>query len=186
MLIFGREENPEKNPRNTGEINYDNSIHVSPKFEIQHRWSPIQLLTHPATDPVWPGLTWSLVVKGNTLTVYAIHASRAFMHFISIYAFFQFSPMIKKSIKIPRHHAIFSVAFCQNLWNNNWTLCIRYASITFEYLYFYLETCLDDPAYPDQQITFYQTCPQKVKVSRFYRTVQYSTLFYFLIFYLWF
>ena len=41
----GKPENPEKNPRSTGEINYDNSIHMSPKFEIEHRWSPIQLLT---------------------------------------------------------------------------------------------------------------------------------------------
>ena len=42
-------ENPEKNPRSTGKINYDNSIHISPKFESQHgavpRCSPIQLLT---------------------------------------------------------------------------------------------------------------------------------------------
>ena len=53
MLILGREggklENPEKNPPSTGEINYDNSIHTSPKFEIQcgavTRCSPIQLLT---------------------------------------------------------------------------------------------------------------------------------------------
>ena len=47
----GKPENPEKNPRSTGEINYDNSIHISPKFESQHgavpRWSPIQLLTPP-------------------------------------------------------------------------------------------------------------------------------------------
>ena len=27
----GKPENPEKNPRSTGEINYDNSIHMSPK-----------------------------------------------------------------------------------------------------------------------------------------------------------
>ena len=45
----GNPENPKKNPRSTGEINYDNSIHVSPKYEIQHgavpRMSPIQSLT---------------------------------------------------------------------------------------------------------------------------------------------
>ena len=29
------------------------------------------MVTHPATDPVRPGLTWSLVVKGNALTAYA-------------------------------------------------------------------------------------------------------------------
>ena len=51
----GKAENPEKNPRSTGEITYDNSIHMNPNFEIQHRWSPIQLLT--------PSLTWSLMVK---------------------------------------------------------------------------------------------------------------------------
>ena len=33
------------------------------------------MVTHPATDPVRPGLTWSLVVKGNALTVYATRAS---------------------------------------------------------------------------------------------------------------
>ena len=41
----GKSENPAKNPGSTGEINYDNSIHMSRKFEIQHRWSLIQLLT---------------------------------------------------------------------------------------------------------------------------------------------
>ena len=33
------------------------------------------MVTHPATDPVRPGLTWSLVVKGNALTVYATRAA---------------------------------------------------------------------------------------------------------------
>ena len=64
----GKPENPEKNPRSTGEINYDNSIHISPMFENQHeaipRWSPIQL------QPVRLGLTWNSVVKGNVLTEY--------------------------------------------------------------------------------------------------------------------
>ena len=41
-------ENPEKNPRSTGETNYNNSTHMSSKFfDNQHgaipRWSPIQL-----------------------------------------------------------------------------------------------------------------------------------------------
>ena len=63
----GKLENLEKNPRSTGEINYDNSIHTSPKFENQHRGCT-QVVTHPATDPVRPGLTWSSVVKGNALT----------------------------------------------------------------------------------------------------------------------
>ena len=66
----GKPENPEKNPRCTGKINYDNSIHMSPKF-----WDSAQMVTHPATDPVRPGLTCSLVVKGNALTVYATRAS---------------------------------------------------------------------------------------------------------------
>ena len=45
----GKPENPEKNPRSTGETNYNNSTHMSSKFffENQHgaipRWSPIQL-----------------------------------------------------------------------------------------------------------------------------------------------
>ena len=44
----GKPENPEKNPRSTGETNYNNSTHTSSKFfENQHeaipRWSPIQL-----------------------------------------------------------------------------------------------------------------------------------------------
>ena len=30
----GKPENPEKNPRSTAEINYNNSIHTSPKFEM--------------------------------------------------------------------------------------------------------------------------------------------------------
>ena len=63
----GKPENPEKNPRSTGEINYDNSIHTSPKFESQHGGCT-QMVTHPATDPVRPGLTWSSVLKGNALT----------------------------------------------------------------------------------------------------------------------
>ena len=41
----GKPENPEKNPRSTGEIK--NSTHISSKFDNQHeaipRWSPIQL-----------------------------------------------------------------------------------------------------------------------------------------------
>ena len=41
-------ENLEKNPRSTAEMNYDNSIHMSPKFEIQHRWSP-HSVKHPET-----------------------------------------------------------------------------------------------------------------------------------------
>ena len=60
---------PEKNPRSMGEINCDNSIHMCPKFEIQ-LGGCTQMFTHPATDPVRPGLTWSLVVKGNALTAY--------------------------------------------------------------------------------------------------------------------
>ena len=36
----GKPENLEKNPRSTGEINYDNSIHMSPKFKIQHGGTP--------------------------------------------------------------------------------------------------------------------------------------------------
>ena len=32
------------------------------------------MVTHPATDPIRLGLTWSLVVKGNALTVYATRA----------------------------------------------------------------------------------------------------------------
>ena len=44
----GKPENPEKNPRSTGETNYNNSAHMSCTFfENQHeaipRWSPIQL-----------------------------------------------------------------------------------------------------------------------------------------------
>ena len=66
----GKPENPEKNPRSTGEINYDNSIHTNPKFEI-HYLGCTQMFTHPTTDPVRPGLTWNLVVKGNALTAYA-------------------------------------------------------------------------------------------------------------------
>ena len=44
-------ENPEKNPQRTGQSDYDNSIHMSPKFESRHRavpkWSPIQLMPRP-------------------------------------------------------------------------------------------------------------------------------------------
>ena len=45
----GKPENPEKNPRSTGEINYNNSTHMSSKFVFENpneailRWSPIQL-----------------------------------------------------------------------------------------------------------------------------------------------
>ena len=44
----GKPESPEKNPRSTGETNYNNSTHMSSKlFQDQHeaipRWSPIQL-----------------------------------------------------------------------------------------------------------------------------------------------
>ena len=45
----GKPENLEKNPRSTGEINYNNSIHMSPKFEIQHGGCT-QMVTHPAAD----------------------------------------------------------------------------------------------------------------------------------------
>ena len=65
----GKPENLEKNPRSTGEINYDNSIHSESQV-----WDSAQMVTHPATDPVRPGLTSSLVVKGNVLTVYATRA----------------------------------------------------------------------------------------------------------------
>ena len=44
----GKPENPEKNPRSMGEINHDNSIHMSPKFEIQ-LGGCTQMVTHPAT-----------------------------------------------------------------------------------------------------------------------------------------
>ena len=46
----GKLENPEKNPRSTAEINYDNSIHMSPKF-----WDSAQRLypdVHPSS--YWP------------------------------------------------------------------------------------------------------------------------------------
>ena len=33
------------------------------------------MVTHPATDPVRPGLTWSFVVKGNELTAYSTRAT---------------------------------------------------------------------------------------------------------------
>ena len=33
------------------------------------------MMTHPATDPVRPGLTWSFVVNGNALIAYATRAS---------------------------------------------------------------------------------------------------------------
>ena len=36
----GKPENPEKNPRSTGEMSYDNSIHMSLKFAIQHGGTP--------------------------------------------------------------------------------------------------------------------------------------------------
>ena len=45
----GKPENLEKNPRSTGEINYDTSIHMSPKFEIQHGGCT-QMVTHQAAD----------------------------------------------------------------------------------------------------------------------------------------
>ena len=61
---------PEKNPRSTGEINYDNSIHISPQVWESTRGSTL-MVTHPATDPIRPGLTWNSVMKGNVLTAYA-------------------------------------------------------------------------------------------------------------------
>ena len=51
--------NPEKNPRSTGETNYNSSTHKSSAFLrintrlLLPKWSP------------WPGLTWNSVVKGN-------------------------------------------------------------------------------------------------------------------------
>ena len=51
----GKPENPEKNPRSTGETNYDNYSHES------QVWDSAQMVTHPATDPIRPGLTWILV-----------------------------------------------------------------------------------------------------------------------------
>ena len=55
----GKLENPEKNPRSTGEINYDNSIHMNPKFEIQHGDPAVLVIQfsifgrgpHPNSDP---------------------------------------------------------------------------------------------------------------------------------------
>ena len=35
------------------------------------------MVTHPATDPVRWGLTWSLVVRGKALTAYATHLIHA-------------------------------------------------------------------------------------------------------------
>ena len=63
----GKPENPEKNPRSTGETNYNNSTHISSKFfENQHQAGYTQVVTHPAITPIWPGLT---VVKDNELSV---------------------------------------------------------------------------------------------------------------------
>ena len=70
-LILRREENrrtPEKNPRSTGETNYNNSdshaFHVL--LRINMRLYPSG---HPSSyNPVRPGLTWNSVVKGNALT----------------------------------------------------------------------------------------------------------------------
>ena len=41
-------------------------------------WNSAQMVPHPATDPVRPGLTWSLVVKGNALTAYATRVSHIY------------------------------------------------------------------------------------------------------------
>ena len=70
----GKPENPEKNPRSKGEINYVQQLY-SHESQV---WDSAQMVTHPATDSVRPGLTWSLVVKGlkgNTPTMYATQAS---------------------------------------------------------------------------------------------------------------
>ena len=60
----GNPENPEKNPRSTGEANYNNSTHMSSKFfwESTRGCGPGG---HPSSyNPARPGLTWNSVVKG--------------------------------------------------------------------------------------------------------------------------
>ena len=48
----GKPENLEKNPRSTGETNYNNSTHMSSTFfENQHEAIPMQVVTHPAITP---------------------------------------------------------------------------------------------------------------------------------------
>ena len=44
-------ENPEKNPRSTGETNYNNSTHVSSKFFWESVRGYTQVVTHPAIIP---------------------------------------------------------------------------------------------------------------------------------------
>ena len=45
----GKPENPKKNPRSTGETNYNNFTHTSSKFENEHRVMPrCQVVIHPA------------------------------------------------------------------------------------------------------------------------------------------
>ena len=51
----GKPENPKKNPRSTGETNYNNPTHMSSKFfenqyETIPRWSSIQLYSRPTCE----------------------------------------------------------------------------------------------------------------------------------------
>ena len=45
----GKLENPKKNPWSTGEVNYNNSTHMSSKFFWESAQGYTQVVTHPAT-----------------------------------------------------------------------------------------------------------------------------------------
>ena len=47
----GNPENPEKNPRSTGEANYNNSTHISSKFFWESTQGFTKVVTHPAITP---------------------------------------------------------------------------------------------------------------------------------------
>ena len=69
----GKPENPEKNPRSTGEINYDNSIHMSPK-ELR-----VNMGLYPDVHPssYWPRPTGlNLELSGERQRANRLHHPR--------------------------------------------------------------------------------------------------------------
>ena len=63
----GKPENPEKNPRSTGETN-STHMHESQAFWESTR-GYTQVVSHSSSyNPARPGLTWNSVAKGNALT----------------------------------------------------------------------------------------------------------------------
>ena len=100
----GESGEPGEKPRNTGETNYNNSTHMSSKFQNQHvaitRWSPIQLYIY---KPARPCLTSDTQQLKQTNYNNSTHMSSEFQNQHVAYTQVVIHPAIYIYINPPDH-----------------------------------------------------------------------------------